>query len=199
MRRIIALAACIALGPAVAFAAAPPPPPVSPAPASPTLQPVPIGQIPMVVPLGTKVPLRFLTEVDSATVKKGAEVKFEIAADVLIDRTAVFHAGTPARGVVTDVSPPGMFGKNARVEIGYLQSTAIDGRPAQFSPLTVSPETTQQAKSVGAAAGTAVVGAILLGPIGIAAGALWHGGQVTIPVGSVGTTDTSEQLQLYQQ
>jgi len=42
-----------------------------------------------------------------------------------------------------------------------------------------------------------VAGAILLGPIGIAAGALWHGGQVTVPAGAVGTTDVAEQLQVY--
>jgi len=61
----------------------------------------------------------------------------------------------------------------------------------------VTPQTVQQVKDVGAAAGTAVAGAILLGPIGIAAGALWHGGQVTVPAGAVGTTDVAEQLQVY--
>ena len=104
--------------------------------------------------------------------------------------------GTPAQGVVTDVSPPGIFGKNAKVHIAYIQAAAIDGRPAGLSPLDVTPQSVQQVKDVGAAAGTAVVGAILLGPIGIAAGALWHGGQVTVPVGAVGTTGTDEQLQV---
>ncbi len=195
MRRIIALAACIALVPAVALAAVPPPPPV---PSTPTmLQPVTLGNTAVVVPIGTKVPLRFLTEVDSATVKQGTAVKFEVAADVLINRDVVFRMGTPAQGVVTDVSPPGIFGKNAKVHIAYIQAPATDGRPAGLSPLDVTPQTVTQVKDVGAAAGTAVAGAILLGPIGIAAGALWHGGQVTVPIGAVGTTDVAEQLQVY--
>ena len=192
MRRIAALAACIALAPAVAFAAAPPPA----APAPPAPRPVSIGT-PVVVPHGTKVPLRFLTEVDSSTVKDGASVDFEVAADVLVDRYVVFHTGTPAHGVVTDVSGPGIFGKNARVHIEYHQAASVDGRPARLSPLDVSPETVQQVKDVGAAAGTAVAGAILLGPIGIAAGALWRGGQVKAPVGSLSTVNVAEQLQLY--
>ena len=195
MRRIIALAACIALVPAVAFAAVPPPPPAPSAPSS--LLPASMGTTAIVVPIGTKVPLRFLTAVDSATVKQGTAVKFEVAADVLINRDVVFRMGTPAQGVVTDVSPPGIFGKNAKVHIAYIQTAAIDGRPAGLSPLDVTPQTVQQVKDVGAAAGTAVAGAILLGPIGIAAGALWHGGQVTVPAGAVGTTDVAEQLQVY--
>jgi len=148
------------------------------------------------VPFGTKVLLRFLTPVDSATIKEGASIKFEVAADVLINRTVVFRAGTPGEGIVTDVSKPGIFGKNARVHIASVQANATDGKPVRLSPLDVTPESVRQVKDVGAAGATALTGAILLGPIGLAAGAFIRGGDFNLPVGAVGTVSVEDAFQL---
>jgi len=150
----------------------------------------------VLVPTGTKVLLKFITPVDSSTIKEGATVKFEVAADVLVDRYVIFRLGTPAQGTVTDVSQPGIFGKNARVHIAYVQATAVDGRPVRLSPLDVTPDSIREVKDVGAAGATSIAGAILLGPIGLAAGVLVHGGQVKVPEGAVGTTEVPQALQM---
>ena len=155
---------------------------------------VPLQASEIDVPAGTAVPLKFLEPLDSATIKEGTAVKFEVAADVLVGRSVIFRQGAPAQGVVTDVSQPGIFGKNARVHIAYIQATASDGRPVRLSPIDVTPDSIKQVKDVGAAAGTSVAGAILLGPIGLAAGALIHGGNVSVPVGAVGTTKVTESF-----
>ncbi len=146
------------------------------------------------VPAGTQVLLKFLEPLDSATIKEGTTVKFEVAADVLVQRSVIFKQGTPAQGTVTDVSPPGIFGRNARVHIAFIQVTASDGRPVRLSPIDVTPDSIKQVKDVGAAAGSSVAGAILLGPIGIAAGALIHGGDVSVPAGAVGMTKVTESF-----
>ena len=148
------------------------------------------------VPAGTSVPLKFLAPMDSATVKEGIPVQFEVAADVLIGRSVIFRKGTPVEGTVTDVSQPGIFGQSARVHIGFIKATAVDGRPVGLSPLDVTPESIKQVKDVGTAAGSSVAGAILLGPIGIAAGAFIHGGQVSIPAGAVGIAKVGEAFKL---
>src|SRR5205807_2668297 len=111
------------------------------------------------VPAGTSVPLKFLAPMDSATVKEGIPVQFEVAADVLIGRSVIFRKGTPVEGTVTDVSQPGIFGQSARVHIGFIKATAVDGRPVGLSPLEVTPESIKQVKDVGAAAGSSVAGA----------------------------------------
>jgi hypothetical protein len=144
------------------------------------------------VPAGTQVLLKFVEPLDSATIKEGTTVKFEVAADVLIQRSVIFRASTPAQGTVTDVSRPGIFGKNARVHIAFIQVTASDGRPVRLAPIDVTPDSIKQVKDVGAAAGSSVAGAILLGPIGIAAGALIHGGDVSVPAGAVGMSKVAE-------
>ncbi len=148
------------------------------------------------VPVGTDVLLKFLTPVDSGTVKEGAEIKFEVASDVLIDRLVIFRMGDPGRGIVTDVSQPGIFGKNARVHIAFIQATAVDGRPVRLSPLDVTPESVREVKDAGAAGASSLAGAILLGPVGLAAGAFIHGGQVSVPAGAVGTTKVAQTFQI---
>ena len=153
---------------------------------------VPVQASDVDVPAGTQVLLNFLEPLDSATIKEGTTVKFELAADVLVQRSVIFKQGTPAQGTVTDVSQPGIFGKNARVHIAFIQVTASDGRPVRLSPIDVTPDSIKQVKDVGAAAGSSVAGAILLGPIGIAAGALIHGGDVSVPAGAVGMSKVVE-------
>jgi hypothetical protein len=150
----------------------------------------------LTVPAGTKVLLRFETPVDSSTITEGAAVKFTVATDVLIGRAVAFRQGTPAQGIVTDVSKPGIFGKNARVHIAYIQANAVDGRPVRLAPLDVTPSSVRQVGDVGAAGATSLTGAILLGPVGLAAGALVHGGNVNLPAGAVGTSSVEETLHL---
>jgi hypothetical protein len=161
-----------------------------------TLAPIPAHAASLVtVPAGTKVLLRFETPVDSNTIKEGTIVKFTVATDVLVGRTIVFRQGTPAQGIVTEVSKPGIFGKNARVRITDIQAEAVDGKPARVAPLDVTPDSVRQTADVSAAGATAITGAILLGPIGLAAGALIRGGNVTLPSGAVGTSSVAEEFQ----
>ncbi|HKV44565.1 MAG TPA: hypothetical protein VJT32_07825 [bacterium] len=148
------------------------------------------------VPAGTSVLLKFLDPVDSATITEGATVKFEVAANVLVQRAEIFRQGTPAQGVVTDVSQPGIFGKNARVHVAYLEVTATDGRPVRLSPLDISADMIRQAKDAGAAGGASLAGIIILGPVGLAAGAFIRGGQVSVPAGAIGTTKVAEPFKL---
>src|SRR5712691_3268161 len=144
------------------------------------------------VPAGTSVPLKFLDPMDSSTITEGTAVKVVVAAHVVVGRTVILRKGTPAEGTVTDVSQPGIFGKSARVHVAFVQATAVDGRPVRLSPLDVTPESVQQVKDVGAAAGSSAAGAILLGPLGLAAGALIRGGQVNIPAGAVGIAKVAD-------
>ena len=150
----------------------------------------------VIVPAGTKVLLRFDTPVDSGTITEGTTVKFTVATDVLIDRTVVFRQNTPAQGIVTDVSKPGIFGKNARVHIAYVQANAVDGKPVRLAPLDVTPDSVKQVGDVSAAGATSLTGAILLGPLGLAAGAFIHGGHVSLPAGAVGTSSVAQDFQI---
>lgn len=139
------------------------------------------------VPKGTVVPLKFVRPFDTETIKQGAAVSFTVASSVLVDQKTVVKEGTPGSGVVTHVATPGTFGRNAKVTIGFVRTTAVDGDAVELIDIIVSPDTV---KDQAAAAGTTLVGAIVLGPIGAAAGFLVRGGNVKMPAGAVAVTAT---------
>jgi hypothetical protein len=145
------------------------------------------------VPTGTQVALRFSAPVDSSTVKEGDTVMFTVASDVVVDRTLVIKQATVAQGLVVAVTQPGMFGRNARVQIEFVQTTAVDGRPISLAPVSVTPNTIREARDTGGAVGASVAGIILLGPLGVAGGALIRGGHVNVPAGAVAVTSTAPQ------
>lgn len=140
------------------------------------------------VPAGTQVGLQFLRAVDSRTASAGAKVHFKVAADVIQDRHVIIRAGTPVTGTVTQVGKPGMFGTSAKVVIGFIAATAVDGRPIKLNDVIVSKDMIN--KSRAGAAGASVAGALLLGPVGLVAGAFIRGNDVEVPAGAR-VTDTT--------
>lgn len=140
------------------------------------------------VPAGTRVGLQFLTPVASDKITTGARVNFKIIADVVQNRHVVVRAGTPAAGRVTEVQRPGAFGQDAKVVIGLITTSAVDGTPIKLTDVVVSKA--MVSKSRAGAAGASVAGMIILGPIGLLGGALIRGNDVEVPAG-VGVAETT--------
>jgi hypothetical protein len=137
------------------------------------------------VPAGTPIGLKFLTPVDSRKTIEGSKVRFQVVADVVQGHSTVVRSGSTAIGTVTQVTHPGAFGASAKVVIGFLTANAVDGSPLKLSDVVVSKE--MVTKSRVGAAGTSVAGAIILGPLGLLAGALIRGNDVEVPRGVVVT------------
>jgi hypothetical protein len=151
---------------------------------------------PILVPAGTRVPLTFLTRVDSRTARQGAHVRFRVAADVIVRRQVVIHAGTPAQGLIVSIVPPGIFGRDARIRVAFIRMTAADGRPLQLAPVVITAGRLRRVKDAGGAVASSGVGLILLGPVGLAAGALVPGGPVVIPPGAVAVAATATPVRV---
>jgi hypothetical protein len=151
----------------------------------------PAGAAAIIVPIGTHVGLQFTTPVNSSTIAAGTRVNFRALYDVVSGGRVAIRRGAPASGVVTDVTKPGMFGTNAKVVIGGMMTTAVDGSRIPLRDVVVSKAMVSKAR-VGAA-GAAVAGAIVLGPVGLLAGALVRGGNVVVPAGTT-VTDTTDAM-----
>ncbi len=135
------------------------------------------------VPAGTRVALTFLTPVDSSKITAGSRVRFKVAADVVGGRSVIIRAGTLVVGTVIKVTQPGMFGASSEVVVGSLSATAVDGTPIMLKDVIISKETISNSR-VGAA-GASAAGAVVLGPIGLLAGAFVKGSDVSVPVGAL--------------
>lgn len=161
-----------------------------------TLPPVAEAATTVVVPSGTKVPIRFLEAVDSRTAKVGERVSFRVSEDVVAGGRIVIRYNTAAHGTIDAVNPPGSLGKNARVHISSIRTTAVDGRSVGLRPVEISPEGLRQAKDTGGAVATGTAGLVLLGPVGIVAAVLVRGGHVSIPAGTVGVAFTAAPVRV---
>jgi hypothetical protein len=148
------------------------------------------------VPAGTRVALQFRSGLDSSTAKEGQRVNFRVAANVIVNRLVVIREGASARGTITDVTPPGVLGKSARIIISFVTATAVDSRPVRLSSIYITPNDVREAKDVAGAAGAATVGMIILGPIGLAAAALVRGGHVVLGKGTVAVVGTVSRVRV---
>ncbi|HLW61056.1 MAG TPA: hypothetical protein VKV57_14210 [bacterium] len=141
------------------------------------------------VPAGTPIGLQFVTGVDSRKTTAGNRVHFKVTGNVIVNRHVILRAGAPASGTVTQVGKPGVFGKSAKVVVGFISATGVDGKPIKLTDVVVSKDMIN--KSRAGAAGATVAGAIVLGPVGLLAGALVRGNDVEVPAGTF-VTDTTK-------
>jgi hypothetical protein len=130
------------------------------------------------VPAGTKVPMEFAQTVDSGTAKKGDIVKLTVQQDVSVNSEKIIARGAPATATVMDVSKGKMFGQKAEIKLDQLRVRTVNGRLIQLGHYNSGKRV--DAKGPGAATG----GLILLGPIGLAAGAFIKGGHMVIKPGT---------------
>jgi hypothetical protein len=159
--------------------------------------PVTIAPVaPTPIPAGTRVPLEFLTPVDTGQHRQGDRVEFRVAQNVLVGRQIVIRQGAEGSGVITWVAGPGIFGQNARATVSFIQVMAVDNKPIKLTPLELKVDNTRSTTDSGGAAAVSGAGLILLGPIGLVGGALIRGGHLTVPKGSVAIAETAEKVEL---
>ena len=131
------------------------------------------------VPAGTKVPLEFAQSLDSRQARPGDRVMLRVHEDVTVNGEKVIAHGARATARVKEVRKPKRFGQKAVIQLYQLRARAVDGRRIQLGQYT-SGKRFGNTKAVGAEAG----GLILLGPIGLAAGAFFKGGHLVIKPGT---------------
>ena len=129
-----------------------------------------------------------------STSKVGDEVLLTLRQDVVVDSHLVAGRGSRIVGKVTEVSKPRSFGRAAEVKV--VMEKLLPLGPEEI-PVTIgdAAKKASQAESAQiAAAGTSFLGAILLGPLGLAGGFLVRGDAKEIPEGTpiyVQTVDTA--------
>ena len=150
---------------------------------------VPVKQV--TLPKDSVIKIEFTQELGNKISKVGDEVGFKAADNLYVNDVLVLPKGATGVGKVKKVVQPGMFGKDGRVDINFMYIRGTDGTEI---PVFVGELAEQQAKSYAGAAGAAIGGMIILGPIGAVGGAFVKGSSVTIPVGSVTYVQTTEDV-----
>jgi hypothetical protein len=150
---------------------------------------VPVQQV--TLPKDSVINIEFTQELGNKISKVGDEVGFKAADNLYVNDVLVLPKGVTGIGKVKKVVQPGMFGKDGRVDIDFMHINGVDGSKI---PVFVGELAKQQAKSYAGAAGAAIGGMIILGPVGVIGGAFVKGSSITIPEGSVTFVQVSEDV-----
>ena len=161
------------------------------------------GNVPVqnvTLPKDSVFKITFTSELSTKMSRQGDTVHFKAADNLYVNDVLVLPKGATGVGEVKKVVQPGIFGKDGRIDINFTYIYGIDGTKI---PVTVDELAKQKAESIAGAAGAAIGGMIVLGPVGLVGGAFVKGNSVTIPVGCetyVQTAaDTTLQGAVYQE
>ena len=152
---------------------------------------VPVQQV--TLPKDSVFKVAFISELSTKNSRQGDAVRFKAADNLYVNDVLVLPKGATGVGVVKKVVQPGIFGKDGRIDIDFTYIYGVDGTKL---PITVGELAKQKAESIAGAAGAAIGGMIILGPVGIVGGAFVKGNSVTIPVGCETYVQTSEDISL---
>ncbi|MBQ8417619.1 MAG: hypothetical protein IJX10_03125 [Phascolarctobacterium sp.] len=150
---------------------------------------IPVQQV--TLPKDSLIQIEFTQELGNKISKVGDEVSFKVADNLYVNDVLVLPKGATGIGKVKKVVQPGIFGKDGRVDIDFMYINGVDGTEI---PVFVGELAKQQAKSYAGAAGAAIGGMIILGPVGVIGGAFVKGSSVVIPEGSVTFVQVSEDV-----
>lgn len=150
---------------------------------------VPVKQV--TIPKDSVIKIEFIQELGNKISKVGDEVGFKAVDNLYVNDVLVLPKGATGVGKIKKVVQPGMFGKDGRVDVDFM---FINGTDGTHIPVFVGELAKQEAKSYAGAAGAAIGGMIILGPIGAVGGAFVKGSSVTIPAGSVTFVQVSEDV-----
>lgn len=146
------------------------------------------------VPANTLIRVALTTAVNAKNLKVGDKIGVQVAEDVVVDNCLVFAKGEPGVGTVQKVVQARNFGRDAEVKIEFEQVKSIDGTMVDTF---VGAEAEKQMEHMAMAAGATIAGAILLGPIGVIAGAFVNGKNVDLPAGTELYVQTKSDSELY--
>lgn len=130
------------------------------------------------IPGKTLVKIRLLDALNSDINKNGDTFRYEVADDVKIGNVLAIPAGSLGVGKVEKAKKAGRFGKHGKLDLSFNTVPAMDDTPVS---VYLGDSAREENKHVVAAAGASVVGAALLGPIGLIGGAFVEGKTVKLP------------------
>ena len=78
------------------------------------------------VPDGTRIPVRLMEQLSSATLKDQDPVNFAVLEDVVVDGEVVIRQGTPVRGVVVEAQAKRRMGRAGRMFYTVNETRTVD-------------------------------------------------------------------------
>jgi len=136
----------------------------------------------VVIPSETLIPIRFLSTLSSKNNKISETFNFQISENIFLDNKLVIPANSEGVGEIIEVKKATLLSRSGKLEIEFKSVSALDGTSLS---LAIGEKAEEENKRLFVAVGAGILGFIILSnPIGLIAGALVPGKNVTIEEGT---------------
>ena len=154
----------------------------------------PVTSEPVEVPAGTVVRLQLMETLKPSVTKKGDRVLLKLTHNLIVNNKLVAPVGAPAEGIVTSVKKPRSFGRPSEIRLSVKSLKTLGDPTLPLSEGEASKKATEFEASYAAAAGTSLVGALALGPLGLAGGFFIRGNAKEVPAGAIMYSETEKNV-----
>lgn len=134
-----------------------------------------------VIPEGTLIKIRLLTELNSEVSKVDDIVRYVVIDDVIVNHKITIASGATGEGRIISIDTAGRLGRDGNVHVDFGTVVAMDSSKVGVQ---IESRASERNRNVELAAGASIVGAAVLGPLGLAAGLFITGKESVIPAGS---------------
>lgn len=160
------------------------------------LLPSGVSPTPIQIPASTVFRAKFVNTLTVRTVEKGDIIPLELDEDCVINGTLAAAKGNRVFAEITKVKMPRSFGRPSEIGVEFLDVESIGGIQM---PVLIGPEAKKAMEldsgAVGAA-GASIMGAVLVGPVGLAGGFLVRGSDKQIPAGTMVYVETEDSTEV---
>ena len=133
------------------------------------------------IPKTKLIKIKTFDKISSVSSKSGDKVRFEVAENVYIDSKLVIPAGSTGILKVSNVEKSGNLGKEGKINLEFTKLMALDGSEIKID---LDEEAQMMNRSQQLALGASILGAAVLGPVGLIAGYFVKGNEEVLPKGS---------------
>ncbi len=133
------------------------------------------------IPKNTLIKIKTFDKISSESSKTGDKVRFEVSENVYIDSKLVIPAGSTGILEISQVEKSGNLGKEGNINVEFSKLMTIDGSELQVG---LDEEAQLMNRSQQLALGASILGAAVLGPVGLVAGYFVKGQEEVLPKGS---------------
>lgn len=136
----------------------------------------------LTIPAGTLVPVVLMDDIGSKKSEDGDIFEYQIAEDVIYSGINLIPKGTTGKGEVLKARKASVFLRKGKLELDFRFIEAIDNTPLR---LVMGEKAEAENSRIGLAFGASIAGLIILSnPIGLVAGALIPGKNITLEEGT---------------
>ncbi|MCL2767297.1 MAG: hypothetical protein FWE49_01000 [Synergistaceae bacterium] len=145
----------------------------------------PVTQVELEVSSDKIVRAQFLDDIGPGKSRKGDSVKMELLEDFTIENHLIAPKGSRIVSEVSEVKRPAAFGRpgEVKLDLKYLQILGPEEVKVKVADTTKRFGERGEG-NIAAAAGASIVGAVLLGPLGLASGLLIRGQSLDVNAGT---------------